>query len=695
MTAIAVPQVGDKGTFTVTAPFDTILKPDVMYTCVAVRLISELIRQGYDVYGEHYKQYKINEATYKEDLSTNSPIITFQSPSGRLYYIPHRYLKSLPVIGGVEYEILGLGMQLGALPIGINLESLINDLKMVTRDKIGLIPTIKPVILSETKTITKTDHEAAEAARAALIAGSDSYRNQLANAVLAREAALHKVAQLESYILYGNVIGDYVKDDGIDPDTGVPIPPTPTPVDPTDPPVDPTLPPEPTYTPTLKITPASVLVGDNVQLSVTGGKPNSNYKITVSATETTSAVAFEAKLDANGNTVQGYKITTQNPSKVYQPFTLPTDKGRITFTGTFDAGNRQTATRYVDTKILARTAVIKVSSVNVRAGAVVYVGNDQYGIVDISGVWPSSQFNVQATSTSGVTKTYPGTANASGVGQVKIPVWEGHTSVFSLDGNPVFTANPGSATTYNETVTIKVQCVLSLAGQLGGYIESPTKLTLRQIHQFGFDETGMNSTEKQTTRKVNVSNVGNSWLIDPSLNGSSRPRISGNGASGSAVVIGTYDLILGNTQSITAKVASQITYQTLAEGGGTHRSIIEVTLPARSSYTPSSGYGGGTIVWNNTRKDPTGGITGAGFPPNAPYRVYCVANRAGLADYCDWVERTGTTDSNGMILFPGVSLSPDTSKTYSSSIPNEGIRIPFRIEVDGVYAEMSIEVKNK
>ena len=58
-------RVGQTGNFQLLTPFDTTLKTELQYTCIAIRKIKDYILDGIDVYTEIYKKCSKDSFIYR------------------------------------------------------------------------------------------------------------------------------------------------------------------------------------------------------------------------------------------------------------------------------------------------------------------------------------------------------------------------------------------------------------------------------------------------------------------------------------------------------------------------------------------------------------------------------------------------------------------------------------------------------
>lgn len=196
-----IPPIGYPGIFKLRDPFNTLIVPDVIYTCQAVRRIEDLIASGMDPYNEFYYKHKLTPDMYKNDLLLGVCIITLQSVGGgSVVYVPSTYIESYPQAGGVSYTVLGLAVDLGALPDTTNLSLLTDKVKSVVQNTIGVIPEIKPVAISASTLVPHLEHDTLERSRLLNIENSQTDYAKVLRLESQNQSLVQKVQELEKYI---------------------------------------------------------------------------------------------------------------------------------------------------------------------------------------------------------------------------------------------------------------------------------------------------------------------------------------------------------------------------------------------------------------------------------------------------------------------------------------------------------------
>lgn len=195
-----IPPVGTSGIYTLAAPFNSLLQADMSYRCDAVRRISDFIEVGIDPFEEFYVANQLEKNTYDQDLMNQVCIISLVSSTGHWVYVPSTYILAYPDINGVPYTVMVLGVEIGAVPNYLNLAGFKQAIINLTRDTIGVIPTIREVAISAVQKLSHVEHSVLENARVLLVNNSQTDRAKL----LAAQAELNQLRQqydqLETYI---------------------------------------------------------------------------------------------------------------------------------------------------------------------------------------------------------------------------------------------------------------------------------------------------------------------------------------------------------------------------------------------------------------------------------------------------------------------------------------------------------------
>jgi hypothetical protein len=195
-----LPSIGTTGIYRLTAPFDTKLHVNVPYTCIAIRRLSDLVNSGIDPLNSIYTANSLVEAVYVQDVKNEVSVLSLQSPSGHMVYVPNSYLAGYPDISGVRYATMAIGVNLGAIPESVNLTALQQKFISTAREYLGVTAEASIVALSEPVMVSETDSHALEAARQSNIDTIVTDYSKFLAKQAQLDTALAKIAELEAFI---------------------------------------------------------------------------------------------------------------------------------------------------------------------------------------------------------------------------------------------------------------------------------------------------------------------------------------------------------------------------------------------------------------------------------------------------------------------------------------------------------------
>jgi hypothetical protein len=169
----------------------------VQYTCKAIRQISDYLANNED---PQTLVYASIVTEYAADLAADASIVSLQSDTGHWVYVPARYILTYPITNGIPYRSLMIGISLPSLPAARSLDFMIEDMRSMVVDTLGVTPVIKAV---ETSRVVLVSHERHDVLTGERMTLSKSRSTDYARYV-ALEAdhvkALAKIQQLEAYI---------------------------------------------------------------------------------------------------------------------------------------------------------------------------------------------------------------------------------------------------------------------------------------------------------------------------------------------------------------------------------------------------------------------------------------------------------------------------------------------------------------
>lgn len=192
------PPKGSTGRFTVKAPFTIV--PDALYTCIAVRSLTDITDLGGDPVALYYDAVGLTDTEYQADVAAGANIITLKSDTAPTLYLPDTWITSYPLLEGVPYNHVVLSVSLGLLrqdtPLGLLQEQIANN----ASDVIGIVPTVLVHVAPTTGVIDRQQSAELEIARQAAIVQRDSDYAKLTKAQREIERLHEQIQQLQDYI---------------------------------------------------------------------------------------------------------------------------------------------------------------------------------------------------------------------------------------------------------------------------------------------------------------------------------------------------------------------------------------------------------------------------------------------------------------------------------------------------------------
>lgn len=201
-----LPAVGASGQWKLKEPFAAKYIPDLTYSCRAVRKLSEAVAVGEEVFERYYAPENIPVEVYEQHVKDDISLITLLSSTGNFIFVPMPYVDGWPSGDVVPYVVLGMAIELGAIPNTIDPTFLTPKVENVIRAALGHKPTITYVALSPVKNVDYTEHVQLETLRTTNITdeNTDYVRARIAEENLAEAKILIK--QLQDYIVSSGLI---------------------------------------------------------------------------------------------------------------------------------------------------------------------------------------------------------------------------------------------------------------------------------------------------------------------------------------------------------------------------------------------------------------------------------------------------------------------------------------------------------
>lgn len=200
MTDYVIPSVGSEGYYTTLPPFDTIIVPNVLYTCQAVRKLKDYLANNENPKEKIYDRYQLGDLAYTDDLKNDMPIVSLQAGVGQWIYVPARYITAYPVSNGVKYHDMMLAVNLGSIPVSLDLAPIKTAVSNAVHDLLGITPTVADVEISTTIIVPHEKHNEILQNRLGQVELYLSDRGKAEKAQVDIESLQYKIGQLETFI---------------------------------------------------------------------------------------------------------------------------------------------------------------------------------------------------------------------------------------------------------------------------------------------------------------------------------------------------------------------------------------------------------------------------------------------------------------------------------------------------------------
>lgn len=152
------PVINSKGVFKVSTPFESIVQPNVVFTCVSVSSITTL-EERWNVKQSVYLNNHLTEIEYNEALEQDIPIIELRSDTNARVFIPANYVLSYPNADGVIYKTPTLIVSYPHMPQSMRLDS-VSDIIVSESNRIyGVSPLVEEKIDPVLRLVSYDEHK--------------------------------------------------------------------------------------------------------------------------------------------------------------------------------------------------------------------------------------------------------------------------------------------------------------------------------------------------------------------------------------------------------------------------------------------------------------------------------------------------------------------------------------------------------
>lgn len=193
------PPLHAKGVYTLLAPW--VASGDGVYECIALRSFADFVDRGQDVYQKFYAPKGLDRATYEADKALGAHIVTLQSATSAIIFIPDTYIDTFPDLTGVAYKRIVLSVLLGPLPDDVDLTFTKTSIGDAVSDITGVAATVTEHVAPYAGVVTADQHATLEAARQAAINNRTIDRATVLQQQEVIDAQAQRITDLESIVM--------------------------------------------------------------------------------------------------------------------------------------------------------------------------------------------------------------------------------------------------------------------------------------------------------------------------------------------------------------------------------------------------------------------------------------------------------------------------------------------------------------
>lgn len=195
-----IPTVGSSGYFKLQTPFDTVILENELYTCQAIRRVSEYLANNEDIKTDIYDKYQLGDEVYQQHVAEDMFIISLQAQIGQWVYVPVSHILAFPEVNGIPYRTVMVGISLPAFPADKDFSALFEDLQNLITDRLGTGAVIRLGETSKTLLVTREKHEQITIERNTVISGNVTDRSRYMKLLQDHQDILTQNAALSQWI---------------------------------------------------------------------------------------------------------------------------------------------------------------------------------------------------------------------------------------------------------------------------------------------------------------------------------------------------------------------------------------------------------------------------------------------------------------------------------------------------------------
>lgn len=196
---MALPSIGLTGLYVVKAPF--VVKDGVSYKCTGIVSFDAAEKNGIDVLAAVFVANGLTLDDYNASKASGASLVTIEDGFADIVTLTDDYIASIPVGEGVKYSDNVITLELGQLPEGFDLTTLVENLVQRCKGFTGVECVPVEHKFPITDFVSKDQHAAFEKAREANVIYDKPDCGKLADAQETINGLRTRVHSLEQIIL--------------------------------------------------------------------------------------------------------------------------------------------------------------------------------------------------------------------------------------------------------------------------------------------------------------------------------------------------------------------------------------------------------------------------------------------------------------------------------------------------------------
>lgn len=162
---------GYSGLWTAIDPFTL---PERNLKCTGISDFKSIISSGLNVYSKLYDLNGLTKEQYESDLASDVKVVSLSDDSGSIYFIPDKYISTVPRHKTFPYKRLMIGLDAGLCFVELDVDTLLLELEEKASGHLGLNVKGHVTRIPSDVIVDKVLHDQNETARLTNLKFSDS-----------------------------------------------------------------------------------------------------------------------------------------------------------------------------------------------------------------------------------------------------------------------------------------------------------------------------------------------------------------------------------------------------------------------------------------------------------------------------------------------------------------------------------------